>query len=127
MYIGCGDYKPVAVAKSSGTAFSGYRIGQASQEIRVVRLNADDDALVQQDSDPHAKTDHDRHSYGMDLPVGAVDTHQLCTAGNDLCRAGNCGAVLGAHVRDDLWIAGGRASLYRSRRESRIRFGPGSR
>jgi len=86
-------------------AFSGYRIGQSGERIRIVRLYADDDALVQQDSDPHAKADHDCHPDGMDLPVGAIDAHQFCAACNDLCRAPNGGAVLGADVRNDLRIA----------------------
>jgi hypothetical protein len=92
-------------AVPTGSEGSRRGIGESGQGIGVVGLDADYYALVQEDPDPDAEADHDGHWNGMDLPVGAIDTHDFVASGDDLGGAGDGGAVLASDVGDDVGIA----------------------
>jgi hypothetical protein len=100
-----GEGMPRAGQTSCQGAGLGGGIGESSQGIGFIRLDADYYAFVQEDLDPEAESDDYRHSYGMDFPVGAVDAHEFVASGDDLGGAWDGGAVLASDVGDDVGIA----------------------
>src|SRR4029077_17553401 len=73
----------------------------SGQGIRVVGLDADAYAVVEENLDPDAESDHERHHYGVGLPVGAIDAHDFDAGSDNLGGAWDRRPVLAADVADD--------------------------
>ena len=105
---------------SRQTLDSGCGIGDASQGVGLVGLDADDDPLFQQHLYPNQKPDHNRHAHRVGLPVGPVDARQFGAVRDDLGRAGNRGTVFGAHITSDARIPARALHLVRISRSEKF-------
>jgi hypothetical protein len=92
------------------------RISETSHGIRLVRLNSDHDALVQQHLDPQSESDDNRHPNWMDSPVAPVDPRDFGLVRDDLGDARNCWTVFASHVTDDTRIPSHPPHLIRTSR-----------
>lgn len=93
-----------AYSKEEGQAVLVGGIIDSREWIGLIGLHAHHYAIAKQHFNPHAQADTHDHEKRMCSPISPVNARLLALFCNDLCCAGDHGAILASDVADDLWV-----------------------